>query len=267
MTLLKRALLVAVLCGCATAAVAQTGGGTPGAATGGGGAGQGGGAGGGTPILELPTAPTITSTTQGGVINSGVLGTCNLLGNYYANPLYQGARVPTGNLTGVVPAGGFGQPTFGNTGSTGANGTGLAGRTAGAAGTNATGRTGGGATAQPGGQGLNRQGGASGGAFGNSSQNTNQQLATGRNIAYTQTLKFGVAAMTPTQVQADVVGTLASSSSISNSAGVLVQATDNGGVTLQGVAKDEDEARLIEGLVLLTPGVKRVKNELSYPKP
>ena len=41
---------------------------------------------------------------------------------------------------------------------------------------------------------------------------------------------------------------------------------DGSAVVLRGAVRDGDEARLVEGLVRLTPGVGRVANELSYPR-
>ena len=39
----------------------------------------------------------------------------------------------------------------------------------------------------------------------------------------------------------------------------------NNNVTLRGTVKDDDEARLVEGLVRITPGVGAIKNELAFP--
>ena len=55
------------------------------------------------------------------------------------------------------------------------------------------------------------------------------------------------------------------SSNIANAKGISVVAGEGGVVVLKGAAKDEDEARLIEGMIRLTPGVRSVQNELKFP--
>jgi hypothetical protein len=281
MNRIHRALLVAGALAMASVASAQTTGGNGGAtnAAGNGGTNQ---AGTGTQTLTLATAPTITNTANGG-ITAGTADSSNLLGGYYANPLYQGARSVSGNLTDVVKPGGFGSSTFTTGGSAtvggGGNATGgRGGATAGRAGGSTTGALAGGTTLggstlgggggaagrQAGGLGGGAQGGGIGGAA--NSQNSNQQLSTGRSIAYTQTLKFGVAPMTMTAVQTDVVNMLATSS-VAGANQVQATAGDFGTVILSGRVADEDSAKLIEGMVMLTPGVKQVKNDIKFPKP
>jgi hypothetical protein len=286
MNRIHRALLVASALAVASVASAQTTGGTagtPGTATGNGGVNQ---AGTGTATVELAAAPTITNTTGGGVTRGTIDGS-NLLGGFYANPLYQGARSVSGDLTNVIAPGGFGQATFTTGGAAGVGGGGNAtagrgGATAGRAGGATTGLQTGGSTlggstlggGAAGGLGNAAGGGRQAGGFGggqgglggaNNSQNSNQQLSTGRSIAYTQTLRFGVAPMTMTAVQTEVVNTLATSS-VPGANQVQAIAGDFGTVILTGVAMDEDNAKLIEGIVMLTPGVKQVKNELKFPK-
>ena len=276
MNRIHRALLVAGALAVASVASAQTTG-TGGTATGNGGTNQ---AGTGTQTLQLAEAPSIGSTAAGGVTR-GTSDGSNLLGGFYANPLYQGARSVSGSLTNVVAPGGFGTSTFTTGGSatvgggggnaTGARGGATAGRTGGgttgslAGGTTLGGSTLGGATAsrQAGGLGGGAQGGIGGAT---NSQNSNQQLSSGRSIAYTQSLKFGVPPMTMTQIQTEVVNMLATSS-VAGANQVQATAGDFGTVILSGNATDEDSAKLIEGMVMLTPGVKQVKNDLKFPKP
>ena len=73
--------------------------------------------------------------------------------------------------------------------------------------------------------------------------------------------------MTMTQVQTEVVNMLATSTSAPSASKVQATAGEFGTVILSGNVTDEDEARLIEGMVLLTPGVKKVKNDLRFPRP
>jgi osmotically-inducible protein OsmY len=267
MRFLNRCISAGVIFACGSLAQAQTTGGTT----------QGGTAQGGTIEVVQVETPTITSTSNGGVQQSNAVSASNGLAPYYANPLYQGrAGAQTGSLTTVNPAGGFGVALYGTTGISGATG---AGGTGGAAGTAAnrttaarTGVTGattlGGATGARN-TGLGGTAGRVGGAgtFGtagtNGTTNQNTGLTTGRSIAYTQTLKFtGAAPLAPGQLQADLQATISGSSAFTSS-GVQVSAGEGGVVVLRGIAADDDEARLIEGLIRLTPGVKDVKNELT----
>jgi osmotically-inducible protein OsmY len=56
------------------------------------------------------------------------------------------------------------------------------------------------------------------------------------------------------------------STMLSNSRGVDVS-SDGPMVVLRGSVKDEDEARLVENMIRLTPGVRDVRNELKFPQP
>ncbi|MFO0847070.1 MAG: BON domain-containing protein [Gemmataceae bacterium] len=87
-----------------------------------------------------------------------------------------------------------------------------------------------------------------------------------RNISYTAVLRFPTPPpATPAQVQTDVQAILQRSTMLSAPAGVQVL-TDGPVIVLRGAVKDEDEARLAEGIVRLNPGVRDVRNELTYPK-
>ncbi|OWK39179.1 hypothetical protein FRUB_06261 [Fimbriiglobus ruber] len=65
-------------------------------------------------------------------------------------------------------------------------------------------------------------------------------------------------------MQTDVREVLDRSSMTPSARGIQV-ATDGPVIVLRGAVKDEDEARLIEGMVRLTPGVREVRNELQFP--
>lgn len=301
MTLTKRFVWAGVIAACGGLAQAQTTGTTTTTTpttTGGNGGGTVGGtttsSGNDSPIVvQQAESPTITSTTDGGVTRSTAIATSNGLGAYYANPLYQGrAGAQTGGLTAVNPAGGFGAALYGTTGVSGAAG---AGSTGGARGTGANtattgtaGRTGGtGATTSLGGVSGTGTTGAAGrtgttGAFGGvaatgtgatgrtgaggttGTNNQNSALSTGRQISYTQTLRIpGVAPIAPVQLQSDLQSMISSSSVISNTGGVQVSAGEGGVVLIRGRVADDDEARMVEGMIRLTPGVKDVKNELT----
>jgi len=211
---------------------------------------------------------------------------------YYANPYFQGrAGVSTGGggsggTTANTP-GGFGAPLYGTTGTgttgttggrggtgggTGSAGRATAGSTAGFGGST-TGTGGGGAGGSSAGFGGASTGttgatggrGGQGGAGANSASQQNSNLSSGRQIAYTATLKFAPPALLPARMQTDLRGMIDASSNIANAKGISVVAGEGGAVVLKGTAKDEDEARLIEGMIRLTPGVRSVQNELKFP--
>ncbi len=291
MRTLHRTLWATAISACfAGDALAQTTGTT--GTTGGGGSTGGGattGAGTGTDAaaqaLQAPTisAPSLTATSN------AALQASNAFNKYYANPYFQGrAGVTTGNATTANTPGGFGAPLYGTTstagnsttgsarGGTGGGTTGTAGRattgsTAGFGGsTTGTGGGGaGGSTAGFGGASTGTTAGAGGrggqGAGANSSSQQNSNLSSGRQIAYTATLKFAPPAMPPAKMQTDLRSLIDASSGIANAKGISVLAGEGGVVVLKGAAKDEDEARLIEGMIRLTPGVRSVQNELKFP--
>jgi osmotically-inducible protein OsmY len=57
---------------------------------------------------------------------------------------------------------------------------------------------------------------------------------------------------------------LDNSSQIAQSKGMTVSVAQGGLVVIKGNAADADEARLVENMIRLTPGVWDVKNELKY---
>lgn len=278
---LLRAASVAALF--ALPANAQTIGGGTGGTGGTTGGGTGGGAGGGTTsqvadLVQIAETPPITgvsaytSTTN----TNQAINASNFLRSTYGNVYYQGRA---GAQPDETP-GGFGQVLYntagggtgGNIGFAGGGSTGLGGVTG------STGRTGGigGTTGGLGGVGgtAGRTGGLGGvggstlgGTSGLSSSSVGGQIVPlARNISYQGVLKFQAPVATPTQVQADLRGMLDRSNMIANPRNVLIQ-LDGPGVILRGSAVDEDEARMIEGMVRLTPGVQFVTNELQYPRP
>lgn len=226
--------------------------------------------------IETVEPPTITSTSSGAVQQSNVVATSNAFAGYYANPLWQGrAGVQGSGLTTVVGPGGFGQAVYGTNG--GASGSaGTTGRTTGRTGatggttlggaTGTAGRAGGALGSTTGGLGGTNRAGTTGIGGTNRGGTTNQnqmaqQLSSGRQIAYTQTPRFpAIAPVAPAQIQADLQTMLTTSF---NGGGVQATLADGGVVVLRGQVADDDEARSVAGMVLLTPGVKEVKNELT----
>jgi hypothetical protein len=195
-------------------------------------------------LQQFEAPPQITAPTGTG----GSLDASNFLSGYYASPYYSGTI--TNANSGTLP-GGFGTPLYG----TGTGGGGLGG---------AGGRTGG-RTAT----GLGGQAGRLGGLGGQRGLNTANQSGTvipmQVNIAYRAVPNFDITPMPAAQVQADVSGMLARSvSQIPTAANVQV-VTDGNTVTLRGTVASADDARLIEGMTRLTPGVRAVRNELTFP--
>src|SRR5262249_57986395 len=84
-------------------------------------------------------------------------------------------------------------------------------------------------------------------------------------IAYSAQVRFDAPPAAPAAIFTDLRGTLDRSNMIANPAGVQVLVEGNN-VTLRGAVKDEDEARMIVGMVRLTPGVREIRNELTFPK-
>lgn len=244
-------------------------GGTGGLA-GGGQAGQLGGSSlGGISLQTMQTAPTISAPTA----TTGGSGSADpIFGGYYANPYYQGMLA---NAT--ASPGGFGTALGGNSvsGSTGgASGGGVGMRTtntaartgASAYGTTGTaGRTG--TTATAGRTGTTGAAGALGGRGGVNNLSANQAAVVVPltvQITYPAVPQFQTPRMAAPQVQTDVSGMIARSA-LSNPAGVQATVDAANTVTLRGNVADAAEARLVEGMVRLTPGVVGIRNELTFP--
>lgn len=165
------------------------------------------------------------------------LSAANLLGSRYVSPLYQGSNwtyVPNG------APGGFGTVTFPTTGGTaGGRGT----QAAGAQG----GRGGAGSLADPGGQ----------------------IVPLPKQIAYSSQVQFKLPPGNPVpQLLSDLRGSIdrVPTNMLTNPTGVKVEVVNERNVILKGTVKDEEELRLVEGLVRLTPGVISIKNELTVTK-
>lgn len=163
----------------------------------------------------------------------------NIFSGYYANPYYQGLG------TGQGAPGGFGSPLY--------NGTGT--------GTTAGGRAGGTST-------LGGLGGSRGGLGGIGGQNSANQsgivIPVQVQMTYASEMRFPTQPPATTRVHTELRSALDNSSMITGKT-VQVVTDANNNVTLRGSVKDEDEARLVEGIVRLTPGVGEIKNEITFP--
>jgi len=112
---------------------------------------------------------------------------------------------------------------------------------------------------------------------GTASINTNMQNAMangfgmGVNIrrlpAYATTLKFAVPPPPPpAQVRVDLQNMLAQTTQL-NPADAVRITMDGPAVVLRGRVVDDDERRLVENMMHLSPGVNQVRNELAVAKP
>jgi hypothetical protein len=222
------------MAGGASAAGGSTGGGST---TGGTGVGATLSSLGGTPVLSAPTS-------SGGNTGNSVSAS-NFLAMYYANPYYQG--VLANALTTSSPPGGFGAVLNGASGTGGTIGS-------------AAGGTTGGATA-----GRATTGGGKGGATTNNN-NSGIIFPIQVQMSYACIADKTIAPppIVPSQLQADLVAMIGRSKEVSNPATIQISAEANN-VTIRGVAKDRDEARLVETMIRMTAGVGKVKNELAYP--
>lgn len=244
----------------------------------------------------------ISGTAIGSTTSPSGVSQSNVLGSFYANPQFQGSAGATENTT----PGGFGTPLYGSATTTGVatgssrtvgtstNSTRATGATtATTSGSTFTGltsnaTTAGGTTGRGGTTGFgttgtaNRTTGTSG--FGASSQLVTNLLGTtttnslanavggqvvplSRPIAYPAVMQFRVAVTPPAVVQTNLQTMIDTSSQIASRGGVQVTTEAGGLVVLRGAVRDEDEARTAEGMVRLTPGIRDVRNELTYPKP
>lgn len=258
--------------------VGSTGGGLSSGATGGlggtGGTGTGGlggtGATGGQGQLNAPSlqgmqqAPTITAPSMStNTSTNQAIDSSNFLQRTYGAVYYQGRAGATVNQT----PGGFGTALFQQGGTTGGGNIGFAGATGGTGGFGGTGGTGGfGGTGGVGGT----RGGTAGrtgtggiGGTGNLADPGGVLVQIPRQIAYPARVRFTAPPAAPGRLMTDLRGIIDRTPMLANPAGVQLQ-VDGSTVVLRGVVQDEEEARLVEGLVRLTPGVGAIKNELSF---
>jgi len=134
----------------------------------------------------------------------------------------------------VMKGQGFGQSSFGNTSTTGGTGiTGLGGRTGTAT--------------------INR--GMSGGLGGSTTNNMPQ-------VSYAATVSFRTTPVAMPAVRANLQAVVSRSSAISVPGRVRVE-SDGDVIVLRGRVADDDERRLVEGMIRLEPGVHEVRNELE----
>jgi hypothetical protein len=187
---------------------------------------------------------------NGGGGASSVISASNWLSATYGNPYYQG--IPSNAKTNVGP-GGFGTALYGTSGGAGGGSIGYAGGGGAGSGRTAIGGVGGRG-------GLGGRGGAGGGA---DPGGILVQLPI--QITHPAIARFPVMPIATSQLQNDIAGMIARSNEVANPAGVSVS-VEKGIVTLTGTVRDIEEARTIAGMIRLAPGVRAVKNDLTFPK-
>jgi hypothetical protein len=222
---------------------------------------------GGTQLSTQQQAPQLGLSSTGAASTNRAISTTNLFQQFYANPYYQGTY--TNNKNNTQP-GGFGQQSFGSTTSSGRGGTlgGQVGFGGGASsGSTATGVVSPSASAGGGRGGFGGGSSATGGVSVNLTDPGGQIAPLARQIAYPAVPRFDAPITLPTSVQTELRGMIDRSTMIANPAGVQLAYADGGTVVLRGTVRDRDEARTVEGMVRLTPGVRSIRNELTYPRP
>lgn len=230
-----------------TATPTTSGTGTAGGGGQGGGGGQAGSGFGAPALIQIEEPPQITGvslyqSTQGATGQGA--SPSNVLGGTYANPLFQGRRGATVNQG----PGGFGAPLYTTTGAGGAGGAG--GRAGGLTGLGGAGGR-----------------GAAGGFLGGAATGGNQSgvvVQMPRAIAYAAQVRFPAPAVAPVRLQTDLRGIIDRTTMLANPGNIQFQ-VDGTTVVLRGSVKDAEEARLVEGLVRLTPGVRLIQNQLTFP--
>jgi hypothetical protein len=156
--------------------------------------------------------------------NSSSLSTANPFAGYYSNPYFQGLITAQTNAT----PGGFGAPLYGKSTTTTSSST--------------------------------------RGGLGSSSQSSQQSgilIPIPVQINYTAQMRFPTPPVAAGKMQTDLRVVLDNTSQIANPKAVQIIVDANNNVILRGNVADEDEARLVEGIVRLTPGVRAIQNELT----
>jgi hypothetical protein len=179
----------------------------------------------GSSLSTMQAPPKLTPPT--GTAASS-LASSNVFAGFYANPYYQG----TVNAQTNAAPGGFGMPLYGNSGTGSVN----------------SGRT------------------PTAGA-GNRASTTNNisgiVVPLPVQITYSAQMQFPTPRVAAGAMQTDLRSVIDGNPLLSNPKGVKFVVDANNNVTLRGTVADDDEARLIEGMVRLTPGVGGIKNELT----
>jgi osmotically-inducible protein OsmY len=214
------------------------------------------------PPPDITGASLANATSSGGVVNQS-----NAFGPFYANPLYQGRA----GATSSTAPGGFGNALYGTAGlgTATTNSTNPFSSTSGGRTTSATsslGNTNRASTTGNTSLGNTNRTGFNNTGLGQTGLQNQAVVAQGRQISYTATLNFKTQPISTTQFESNLRATLDRSTALSNPRGIELR-MDNGVVVLTGTVSTEDEQRLAEGMLSLTPGVRQIRNELKVATP
>jgi hypothetical protein len=83
-------------------------------------------------------------------------------------------------------------------------------------------------------------------------------------ITFTTEVKFPVTPIRPPEVQAELQGLINRTSALRQPTNVRIE-FDGATVILRGRVADDDERRLVEGMVRMEPGVREVRSQLTIP--
>lgn len=208
-------------------------------------------------------------TAQGGAVSPS-----NPLAAYYVNPLAQGLMSGTGQSTSTNAAA-FGTPLYGNLAGTGTAGTSTGRGTRSAFGGTATSSLG-----SFGGVGSTTGRGATGGLSGTATirGGTTGTIAPGfnggswgpaigrRGPVMAATLRTPARPIPLAVRRPDLQAIIARSTTLT-SAGNITVATDGDVIVLTGTVVNEDDRRIAENMLRLSPGVRNLRNELRVRAP
>ena len=76
-------------------------------------------------------------------------------------------------------------------------------------------------------------------------------------------LKFSHPQVTTNRIHSEIRLSIDGAAMVTNPKGVEVLTDKDNNVTIRGTVADAEEARLVEGLIRLTPGVGTIKNDLK----
>ena len=188
------------------------------------------------------------TSVSGGITGGGVSAT-NFLSQYYSNPTYLGG--PNGEIGSTSnqsrSGSGFGQPSFGNV-------------TVGGVGTASSGYGVLGSSSTIGGSRLGGYGAS--GTAGITSSASVGASSPPTNIIHTATMRNPVPAPAArAEFRPEVRAVIARSTALSTPGNIQVE-VEGQTVILKGKVPNDEERRLAEGLIRLTPGVRMVRNEL-----
>lgn len=232
--------------------------------------------------ILLASAPTYAQSSGLGSSSSGLGGGSSGLGSSGLGSSGIGGSSLGGGSSGSSGSFGLGSTGFGTTSTTGSTSAGAGRSSSSQVGATsfegpyyinpfslglATGTTGTSSTTSNFGSPLYNLTSTTGTASINSQANMANSYGAGVNIrrlpSYATTLKFAAPPPPPpAQVRVDLQNMLAQTTQLNPRDSVRI-VMDGPAVVLHGRVADDDERRLVENMVLLTPGVNQVRNELA----